>query len=102
MQKQQIDTRLQAGIRGISSTVGNTPLKRLLRVTAGLPPGVQVDVKVEWLNPGGSIKDRAAMKMVAEGIHAGSLTRSHTLIDATSGNTGIAYAMIGATLGFRV
>ncbi len=84
------------------SGIGNTPLLKLNRVTLGVPPGVEVHVKAEHLNPGGSVKDRAASAMILDGIRSGRLTRERTIIDATSGNTGIAYAMIGAALGFRV
>src|SRR5947208_9069075 len=82
--------------------VGNTPLLRLQRVTRDLPPGVSVFVKAEWFNPGGSVKDRPALNMVLDGERSGKLTPDKILLDATSGNTGIAYAMIGAARGYRV
>jgi hypothetical protein len=81
--------------------IGNTPLLSFRRVTRHLRT-VQVFGKAEWYNPGGSVKDRAAMAMVLDGERRGLLTRDKTLIDATSGNTGIAYAMIGAERGYRV
>jgi cysteine synthase B len=65
-------------------------------------PNVKVYAKLESFNPGGSVKDRPALRMVEEGIKSGQLTKSKAILDATSGNTGIAYAMIGATLGYRV
>jgi S-sulfo-L-cysteine synthase (O-acetyl-L-serine-dependent) len=92
------------GSRGVSpwESVGNTPLLRLSRVTRGLPPGVAVLAKAEWMNPGGSIKDRPAARMILDGVSKGLLGPGRTIIDATSGNTGIAYAMIGAALGYPV
>jgi cysteine synthase B len=81
--------------------IGNTPLLRLVRITADL---LQVEIlgKAEWLNPGGSIKDRAASNIVAQARASGKLTSGKILLDSTSGNTGIAYAMIGAAQGFPV
>ena len=85
--------------------IGNTPLLALDRLTAHLP-GVQVLGKVEWVNPGGSIKDRTAASIVLDAEKRGLLRfkqhNDRTLLDATSGNTGIAYAMLGAALGFPV
>ena len=81
--------------------IGNTPLLSFRRVTRHLR-NVQVFGKAEWYNPGGSVKDRAAMAMVLDGERRGLLTPDKTLIDATSGNTGIAYAMICAERGYRV
>ena len=82
--------------------VGATPLVRLRRVTDGLKPGVEVHAKLEYLNPGGSVKDRAGMRLLLDGIEKGLLTKGKRVIDATSGNTGIALAMAGATLGYPV
>ncbi len=82
--------------------IGNTPLLRLNRVAAGLAPAVEVWAKAEWFNPGGSVKDRAAARMLREAEISGTLTRDKTIIDSTSGNTGVAYAMLGAALGYRV
>ncbi len=84
----------------IFSRIGDTPLVRLRRI--GLGRKVKIYAKLEWFNPGGSIKDRAAAEMIRDGERRGLLTPDKTLIDATSGNTGIAYAMIGAALGYRV
>jgi len=81
--------------------IGNTPLLRLERFTRDLP-GVEILGKAEWLNPGGSVKDRAAANIVAEARAGGKLGPGKILLDSTSGNTGIAYAMIGAALGFPV
>src|ERR671912_1800370 len=81
--------------------IGNTPLLRLRKFEAGLN-GVELYGKAEWFNPGGSVKDRPAANMVREGLRSGALRPGKTLLDATSGNTGIAYAMIGASQGFPV
>lgn len=85
----------------ILDTIGNSPLFQLKQVTNTLN-GVPVYVKAEYFNPSGSVKDRAAYSMVLDGIKSGKLTKEKTIIDATSGNTGIAYAMIGAILGYKV
>src|ERR1700731_990310 len=81
--------------------IGNTPLLRLDRLTGHLP-GVEILGKAEWYNPGGSVKDRAASNIVAEGRRSGKFPLGKTLLDSTSGNTGIAYAMLGAAGGFPV
>jgi S-sulfo-L-cysteine synthase (O-acetyl-L-serine-dependent) len=81
--------------------IGNTPLLRFDRLTGDLP-GVTLLGKAEWHNPGGSVKDRAAANIVAEGRRSGRLSAGKILLDATSGNTGIAYAMLGAAEGFPV
>jgi cysteine synthase B len=81
--------------------IGNTPLVQLKRVTRELRD-VQVVAKAEWFNPGGSVKDRAAANIVTEAMRAGNLRAGKELLDSTSGNTGIAYAMIGAVMGFGV
>src|ERR1700689_2667766 len=81
--------------------IGNTPLLRFDRLTTNLP-GVTLLGKAEWHNPGGSVKDRAASNIVAEGRRSGKFAAGKTLLDATSGNTGIAYAMLGAAEGFPV
>jgi cysteine synthase B len=81
--------------------VGNTPLLRFDQLTNKLP-GVTLLGKAEWHNPGGSVKDRAASNIVAEGRRSGAFRSGKTLLDATSGNTGIAYAMLGAAEGFPV
>lgn len=84
------------------SSIGGTPLLHLGRVARDLPTGVEVYAKAEHLNPGGSVKDRAALFMILDGERRGLLHPGKTIIDATSGNTGIAYAMIGAQRGYRV
>src|SRR5258708_14889692 len=85
--------RSKLGQRSVS-LIGNTPLLRLDRVTRDLP-NVQILGKAEWYNPGGSVKDRAAFNIVKEGLRSGKFSPGKTLLDSTSGNTGIAYAMIG-------
>jgi cysteine synthase B len=82
--------------------VGNTPLIPLRRVTAGLSPRVQVLAKAEWFNPGGSVKDRAALYILRQAWAEGQLQTGRRLLDSTSGNMGIAYAMFGAALGISV
>ncbi len=82
--------------------IGNTPLIRLRRIVEGLSPRLEVYAKAEWFNPGGSVKDRPALRMIEEGERSGQLTRDKIIIDSTSGNTGVAYAMIGAVKGYRV
>jgi len=86
----------------VESNIGHTPLLRLRFLDAELSAGVQIFAKAEHLNPGGSVKDRAALSMILEGERSGKLKPGMTIIDATSGNTGIAYAMIGASRGYRV
>src|SRR6202166_2905462 len=81
--------------------IGNTPLLRIGRIAAHLP-NVEVCAKAEWFNPGGSVKDRPAKNMIEAGLATGTLRPGKTILDATSGNTGIAYAMIGAALGYPV
>jgi cysteine synthase B len=99
---------MPAAIPGVPQTasvivdlIGNTPLIRLSGFEQGLP-GVELWAKAEWRNPGGSVKDRGAARMILDGERSGALTRDKILIDATSGNTGIAYAMICASRGYRV
>jgi cysteine synthase B len=81
--------------------IGRTPLVRLHQFERETP-GVELYGKAEWQNPGGSVKDRAAARMILDGEASGKLTHDKTIIDATSGNTGIAYAMVGAALGYKV
>jgi len=85
----------------VLTMVGNTPLIALPSFAEELA-GVTLLAKAEFMNPSGSVKDRAAKAMVLDGIARGSLTPGKTIIDATSGNTGIAYAMLGAALGYKV
>jgi S-sulfo-L-cysteine synthase (O-acetyl-L-serine-dependent) len=81
--------------------IGRTPLVRLPHFEREVP-GVELYAKAEWQNPGGSVKDRAALRMIADGEASGRLTPGLTIVDATSGNTGIAYAMVGAARGYKV
>ncbi len=92
----------QALAGGIAAQIGHTPLVRLTQVTHDLPDTVAVYGKAEHLNPGGSVKDRAALGMIRAGLASGALREGKTLIDATSGNTGIAYAMLCAALDIPV
>src|SRR6202521_5961858 len=92
--------KLKLGQRSLER-IGNTPLLRLERIARDLP-NLQLLGKAEWYNPGGSVKDRAAFNIVKEGRRSGKFTSGKTLLDSTSGNTGIAYAMIGAAEGFPV
>src|SRR6267154_3349239 len=85
----------------ILDLVGRTPLIRLRQIEKSCP-GVAIYAKAEWQNPGGSVKDRAAARMIAEGEQSGKLTKDKTIPDATPGNTGIAYAMIAAAKGYKV
>jgi len=87
--------------RGICDCIGNTPLLRL-RLFDKDAPNAAVYAKAEFMNPGGSVKDRPALRMIEDGERSGALTHAHTIIDSTSGNTGIAYAMVGAAKGYRV
>ncbi len=93
----------QSGPAGESvlARIGNTPLLRLVRVGRDFP-NVEFCAKAEWFNPGGSVKDRPGLSMIEAGIASGDLRPGKTIIDATSGNTGIAYAMIGAAMGYPV
>ena len=86
----------------IVDLIGYTPLIRLRRVTRDLPDSIEIYGKAEWFNPGGSVKDRPAWNIVRTAIERGELRGGKRLLDATSGNTGIAFAMIGAALGFGV
>jgi cysteine synthase B len=86
----------------IEASIGNTPLIRLRNIARDLPAGVEVLAKAEHLNPGGSVKDRPALWMILAGERSERLRRGQTILDATSGNTGIAYGMIGAALGYPV
>ena len=87
--------------QSVIDLIGNTPLIRLSSFERGLR-NVELWAKAEWRNPGGSVKDRPAARMIFDGERSGKLTRDKIILDATSGNTGIAYAMIGAARGYRV
>ena len=96
-----VQTRISTR-HSLEETIGNTPLIQLRRVTQGVPAGVQVFAKAEHLNPGGSVKDRPALAMILEAEFRGRLRPGKTILDASSGNTGIAYGMIAAERGYDV
>src|SRR5262245_62604669 len=90
---------LQAEPKKVESAldlIGNTPLLEIQHLGEGLPAGVKLFAKLEGFNPGGSVKDRPALRMIQEGLREGKLRPGKTIIDSTSGNTGIAMAMIGS------
>jgi S-sulfo-L-cysteine synthase (O-acetyl-L-serine-dependent) len=89
-------------VESVLDLIGDTPLLQIRKLAEGLPRDVRIYVKLEGLNPGGSVKDRPALKMVQEGIRAGRLIPEKTILDSSSGNTGIALAMIGCVLGYPV
>jgi len=91
-----------ADLNTILDLIGNTPLVTLQRLTAHLPDKIRLHAKLERFNPGGSVKDRPALWMIRDGLKRGLLNQDKIILDSTSGNTGIALAMIGATLGIRV
>lgn len=98
-----LNTRWQTSAQTIEDLIGNTPLLSLPRLTAHLPRNIEIYAKAEWYNPGGSVKDRAALNMILTAEEQGLISPdSTTLLDSTSGNTGIAYAMIGAAKGYKV
>ena len=86
----------------ILDSIGNTPLIKMKKLIGDISPEVNIYAKAEWLNPGGSVKDRAALNMILEGERKGLLNHNKIILDATSGNTGIAYALIAAVKGYKV
>ncbi|HLL54368.1 MAG TPA: cysteine synthase family protein [Myxococcaceae bacterium] len=90
-----------AAVPSVARLVGNTPLVRLRRIGSEFP-GVRLLAKLEFFNPGGSVKDRAALQMILDAEREGRISKDKILIDSTSGNTGVAYAWLGAALGYRV
>src|SRR5271165_6597982 len=92
---------LAAPATDILAHIGNTPLLRLKRITQDLP-GIEIYGKAEYFNPGGSVKDRPAYNMILDGERTGKLKPGGTILDSTSGNTGIAYAMIAAARGYKL
>jgi len=98
---QQISNRADAA-QSLEGLIGDTPLIALPGVTGHLPEGVKVYAKAEWFNPGGSVKDRPALSIIRDAEQRGALHPGVTLLDSTSGNMGIAYAMLGAARGYRV
>ncbi|MBI3001052.1 MAG: cysteine synthase family protein [Deltaproteobacteria bacterium] len=89
-------------VESVLDLIGETPLLEIREVIQGVAPGVRIFAKLEGFNPGGSVKDRAAWRMIRDGIESGKLSRGKTILDSTSGNTGIALAMIGTVLGYPV
>lgn len=89
-------------LASVVDAVGNTPLLRLDRIGKESAPSVEIYLKLEFANPGGSVKDRPALRMMQDAIADGRLTTDKILVDATSGNTGVAYSMLGAAMGYRV
>src|SRR6266567_6999504 len=83
------------------SLMGNTPLVRLRKVTSGLPSGPQVLAKVEYVNPGGSVKDRIALRMIEAAEASGELKAGGTIVEPTSGNTGVGLAMVAQRKGYK-
>jgi len=96
-----VSTTATTSKTSLLNQIGNTPLLRLTKLEREFP-GVEMYAKAELFNPGGSVKDRAGLNMILDGERTGKLTHEHTILDATSGNTGIAYAMIGALKGYKV
>lgn len=101
MQEAKICSSAPLTDESILQRIGNTPLIRLNR-TGHVPEGVKIYAKAEWFNPGGSVKDRPALRIIEDGEKSGRLKKGRTVIDSTSGNTGIAYAMIGAVKGYNI
>ena len=91
----------RTGAEPLLATIGNTPLLRLEKIPREFP-GIEIFGKAEYFNPGGSVKDRAALNMILDGERSGKLNHRRVILDATSGNTGIAYAMIAANRGYKV
>ncbi len=89
-------------VESVIDLIGNTPLIKLTKITENLGPNIEIYAKAEWFNPGGSVKDRPALWMILDGINQGKLTSDKIIMDSSSGNTAIAYAMIGAALGYKV
>src|SRR5258706_7714541 len=89
-------------VRSVLDLIGNTPLVEIGRVRDGVAAGIRLYAKLEGFNPGGSVKDRPAKKMIEMGLASGALAPGKTILDSTSGNTGIGLAMVGAALGYPV
>lgn len=103
LQREDAELHPFRGVTGLLARIGDTPLVQIKRTVAGLiPDGVEIWAKLEWFNPGGSVKDRAALSMVLDAERSGLLTPGKRILDASSGNTGIAYAMISAVRGYGV
>lgn len=93
--------RIARGSKSIIEQIGDTPLFELKCISDEVTP-IKIFAKAEWFNPGGSVKDRIALNMILQGERSGKLTKDKIILDATSGNTGIGYALVGANLGYRV
>ncbi|MCB9758968.1 MAG: cysteine synthase family protein [Alphaproteobacteria bacterium] len=103
LQATSTDDTWLAGCAGLVCRIGDTPLVRIVRIPQGdISPDVQVWAKLEWFNPGGSVKDRAAASIILDGERRGLLKPGKIILDSSSGNTGIAYAMVGAARGYKV
>ena len=89
-------------VESVVDLIGNTPLLELSETVKECSAGVRIYAKAEWFNPGGSVKDRPARRMILEAIRSGELTKDKVIMDSSSGNTAIAYAMLGAALGYEV
>jgi cysteine synthase B len=98
---QPVSTRNAKAVGSVLEQIGNTPLLRFMNICKEFDR-VAIYGKAEWFNPGGSVKDRPALRMIEEGEHSGALTRAKVILDSSSGNTGIAYALIGAVKGYQV
>jgi cysteine synthase B len=98
---ERVSRRNPKAVNSVLEQIGNTPLLRFVNITKGFDH-VEIYGKAEWFNPGGSVKDRPALRMIEEGERSGALTRDKVILDSSSGNTGIAYALIGAVKGYRV
>jgi cysteine synthase B len=98
---ERVSIRNPKAVNSVLEQIGNTPLLRFVNITKEFDR-VEIYGKAEWFNPGGSVKDRPALRMIEEGERSGTLTRDKVILDSTSGNTGIAYALIGAVKGYRV
>ncbi len=88
--------------KSLLDLIGNTPLISFSDIYDDISPGVELYAKAEWFNPGGSVKDRPAYRMIMDGIASGELTKDKVIMDSSSGNTAISYAMIGMILGYKV
>src|SRR6266550_810998 len=89
-------------VESVLDLIGDTPLLQIQRISEGLPAGVKIYAKLEGFNPGGSVKDRPAWRMIQEGLRSGKLQPGKTILDSTSGNTGIALALVGSVLRYPV
>jgi cysteine synthase B len=98
---ERVSRRNPRAVNSVLEQIGNTPLVRFVNITKEFDH-VEIYGKAEWFNPGGSVKDRPALRMIEEGERSGALTRDKVILDSSSGNTGIAYALIGAVKGYRV